>query len=241
MTKPTVLALQHVRVEPPGLIQAGVEHSGGALEVVPVYEGVPIPPDLAGHQGLVIMGGPMSVYDADDHPFLRDEARLIERALRDRVPVLGICLGSQLLASVLGARVYPAAHKEIGWYPITLEDAGRADPLLGPLPTTFTPLHWHGDLFDLPAGAQGLARSELTRHQGFVYDHNAYGLLFHLEVTAGQLDGMMAAFASELETAGVAPHTLHDGARVNGAAAEALGRDLFARWGALVSQHAHAR
>jgi GMP synthase (glutamine-hydrolysing) len=241
MTKPTILALQHVRVETPGLVQAGVEDSGGAIEVVPVFEGAPVPADLAGHQGLVIMGGPMSVYDADNHPFLHDEARLIERALRDRVPVLGICLGSQLLASVLGARVYPGAHKEIGWYPVTLEDAGRADPLLGPLPPTFTPLHWHGDLFELPAGAEGLARSALTRHQGFVYDHNAYGLLFHLEMTAGQLDQMVAAFAGELETAGVAPHSLLDGARVNGATAETLGRELFARWAALVSQQAQAR
>jgi GMP synthase (glutamine-hydrolysing) len=239
--RPTVLALQHVRVETPGMVEAGVEQSGARLEVVRVFEGAPVPAELGEHQGLVVMGGPMGVYEADRHPFLRDEARLIERALRDRVPVLGICLGSQLLASVLGARVYPGAHKEIGWYPVTLEEAGRADPLLGPLPASFTPLHWHGDVFELPQGAAGLARSQLTRHQAFVYDHNAYGLLFHLEVAGGQLDGMVAAFADELHDAGVAPQVLLDGARSNGAAAEALGRGLFARWAALVGERAQAR
>jgi GMP synthase (glutamine-hydrolysing) len=124
--------------------------------------------------GLIVMGGPMGVYEEARFPFLRRERNLIERALADRVPVLGICLGSQLLASALGAPVRKGLRKEIGWHPVYLEDAAGDDPLFRETPVEFDAFHWHGDVFDLPTGAVRLAHSSLTEYQAFRYGENAY-------------------------------------------------------------------
>jgi GMP synthase (glutamine-hydrolysing) len=134
------------------------------------------------HDALVIMGGPMSANDA--LPGLAAELSLIEQGLRNRIPMLGICLGSQLLAKALGARVYRNAELEIGWAPVHLTDAGRADPLFQGIasPTTF--FHWHGETFDLPEGAEWLAYSAKCRNQAFRYGDRVYGLQFHPEVSA---------------------------------------------------------
>jgi GMP synthase (glutamine-hydrolysing) len=134
------------------------------------------------HDALVIMGGPMSANDP--LPGLAAELSLIEQGLKDRIPMLGICLGSQLLAKALGARVYRNAALEIGWEPVHLTDAGRSDPLFRGIasPTTF--FHWHGETFDLPEGAEWLAYSAKCRNQAFRYGENVYGLQFHPEVTA---------------------------------------------------------
>jgi GMP synthase (glutamine-hydrolysing) len=134
------------------------------------------------HDALVIMGGPMSA----NHPLpgLAAELSLIERGLKNRIPMLGICLGSQLLAKALGAKVYRNAELEIGWAPVHLTDAGGADPLFQGIasPTTF--FHWHGDTFDLPEGAEWLAYSAKCRNQAFRYAKNVYGVQFHPEVSA---------------------------------------------------------
>src|SRR4029453_12808101 len=135
--------------------------------------------------------------EGDQYPHLRHELRLIETALRHNVPILGICLGSQLLAATLGARVYPGQQKEIGWYPITLKDNASQDRLWHEIDCRFTALHWHGDVFDLPPGAVSLASSALTEHQAFRYGDRAYGLLFHLEVTPSQLQEMVQTFQGE--------------------------------------------
>jgi GMP synthase (glutamine-hydrolysing) len=117
--------------------------------------------------------------------------------------VLGVCLGSQLLAATLGARVHPGPGKEIGWLPVTRTDASATDPLFRDLPTSFVALHWHGDIFDLPQGAVSLARSALTEHQAFRSGENAYGLLFHLEASEEQTATMARVFADELTEAHV--------------------------------------
>lgn len=142
----------------------------------------PIPPgDPA---ALVILGGPMSANDA----FLGEELDLIRRALAQETPMLGICLGSQLIAKALGAKVYRNAALEIGWHPVHLTDAGRSDPIFAGLesPTTF--FHWHGETFDLPAGAEWLAWSERCRHQAYRYRSNVYGVQFHPEVTPEMIE-----------------------------------------------------
>ena len=141
------------------------------------------------------MGGPMGVYEQDRYPFLRDELRLIEAALKDGRPVLGVCLGSQLLAAALGAKVVKGPGKEIGWYPVSLLAGARDDRLFGSAPDSFTPLHWHGDVFDLPAGAVALATSEKTPLQAYRYGENVYGLLFHIEPDAAIVAGMVRDFA----------------------------------------------
>jgi GMP synthase (glutamine-hydrolysing) len=132
-------------------------------------------------QAVVVMGGPMSVNDP--LPWLRQEERYITRAIGSGVPVLGICLGAQLLAKSLGATVQPMGHKEIGWYPIRFTEAGLADPLFQGLPREQTFFHWHGDTFDLPAGSDRLAESDRCGNQAFRVGSTLYGLQFHPEVT----------------------------------------------------------
>ncbi len=142
--------------------------------------GDPIPEER--HSGLIIMGGPMSAND--DLPGLKDELELIEKALRDDLPMLGICLGSQLIARALGARVYRNAELEIGWERVWLTDAGREDALFEGMASPEMFFHWHGETFDLPGGAEWLAYSEKCRHQAYRYGRRVYGIQFHPEITA---------------------------------------------------------
>jgi GMP synthase (glutamine-hydrolysing) len=235
MKRPTVLAIQHVAAEPPSGIAAAIERAGGDLRIVRVHEGEPVPRSIDDHAGLVVMGGPMGVYEADRYPHLRDERALLESALAKRVPTLGVCLGSQLLASALGASVRPGPRKEIGWYPVSLDPAAADDALFGTAPRSFTALHWHGDVFDLPSGAVGLASSELTRHQAFSFGGFAWGILFHLEVSSKQLTEMTTAFEDELAQAGVPPREILAGWFAHGAMLEALGEMTFGLWMNLVS------
>jgi GMP synthase (glutamine-hydrolysing) len=160
-------------------------HFAGVLEECNVayrYHdlGDPLPPEDP--NALIIMGGPMSAHD--DLPGLGDELRFIERALEKDVPLLGVCLGSQLIAKALGARVYRNAELEIGWEPVWLTETGRTDVLLGGIPSPETFFHWHGETFDLPAGAEWLAYSEKCRHQAYRYGRRVYGLQFHPEVSS---------------------------------------------------------
>jgi GMP synthase (glutamine-hydrolysing) len=202
-----------------------------------VHEGDAVPTSIGEHTGLVVMGGPMSVYEDDRYPHLHSERKLIESALEKRVPTLGVCLGSQLLASALGATVQPGRQKEIGWYPVSLEPGAKDDALFGAAPRSFIPLHWHGDVFDLPSGAVGLARSALTRCQAFSFGGFAYGLLFHLEVTSEQLSDMTTTFGDELAAAGVAPRELLSGWSAHGTMLEAVGEMVFGLWMDLVKAY----
>ncbi|MFN8642128.1 MAG: gamma-glutamyl-gamma-aminobutyrate hydrolase family protein [Candidatus Binatia bacterium] len=230
---PTALVIQHVAVEGPGDLGVALRARGIALRTVRTFAGEPVPARCEA-DALVVMGGPMGVYEDDRHPHLRDERRLIESALAAGTPILGTCLGSQLLASALGARVYPNTRKEIGWHEVALADAAGDDALLAGAPRRFTPLHWHGDVFDLPAGAVSLARSALTAHQAFRHGRNAWGLVFHLELDRPQLDSWLAAFADELTETGIAPQAITAEAEARLAAARTVGAAVFARFAALL-------
>jgi GMP synthase (glutamine-hydrolysing) len=201
--RPFVQVLQHVAPEGPGRIARELEARGFPSKVTRIDLGEAVPKNLDGTAALIVMGGPMGVYEADRYPHLREEQRLIELALRDGVPVLGVCLGSQLLAATLGARVYPGEQKEIGWFPVGLKKAAITDPLFASVPGSFWALHWHGDVFDLPADAVSLARSDLTEHQAFRFEKNAYGILFHLEANVDHVEAMATAFASDLASDGI--------------------------------------
>ena len=203
-----VRVIQHVDGEGPGLIAVALERDGVAIDVTRVHRGEPVPQELGDAGGLVVLGGPMGVYEADQYPHLRDELRLIEAALRAGAPVLGVCLGSQLLATALGARVAPAPAKEIGWFTVTTKPAAASDGLFGPLPASFGALHWHGDFFELPGGAASLASSAKTEHQAFRYGDRAYGILFHLEATPLEVHAMVDVSRNELENAGVSGEEL---------------------------------
>jgi GMP synthase (glutamine-hydrolysing) len=199
----TVTVIEHVACEKPGIIEEILENRGIKPRTIHTYQGQPVPKDMAGLAGLIVMGGPMGVYEVEHYPFLRDEMRLIERALKDQKPVLGVCLGSQLLAAALGAAVTKGKQKEIGWYPITLTPVSEEDPLWTGIERAFVACHWHGDVFELPRGAISMASSNLTACQAFRYGRNAYANLFHMETTAEILQGMVEAFPEELKEAGV--------------------------------------
>lgn len=176
-----VLVLQHIACEPPGAYEDVLRERGATIVRVELDEGNPMP-DAGGFDAIVAMGGPMSVSDEDEHPWLRDEKRAIAEAVAAGVPYWGACLGVQLLASSLGARVYAGPQPEVGVLPVTLTSAGAADPVTGVLPPVLDTLQWHGDTFDLPVGAVLLASSPAYPNQAFRAG-NAYGVQFHLEVT----------------------------------------------------------
>ena len=148
-------------------------------------------PDL-----LVVLGGPIGAYEADAYPFLAGETKLIEARLRANKPTLGVCLGAQLMAQALGARVYPSGVKEIGWARIELTDAGRGSCLAALSDTPV--LHWHGDTFDLPAGATHLAASAMVKHQAYAWGPAALALQFHIEVKGADLEKWFIGHAAEI-------------------------------------------
>jgi GMP synthase (glutamine-hydrolysing) len=228
--RPEVLILQHVSAEGPGRIRDTLESLGASCDIRRVDLGASVPRALGPFAGLVIMGGPMSVYESSRHPHLRDELVLVEEALRQRTPILGICLGSQLLAAALGARVYPSGRKELGWFDVHLTDAGRSDHAFVGSADPFRPLHWHRDIFDLPSGAVSLARSALTDHQAFRAADHALGLLFHLEVTLAQVADMAHAFAAELEESGIDGSALVEESAPCASNLEPIASRVFTQW-----------
>jgi GMP synthase (glutamine-hydrolysing) len=231
-----VFVLTHAPNELPGTIADVLAQRGIPTRTIRAYAGDAVPSDLDGALGLVVMGGPQGVYEADRYPFLRNEMRLVERAIAAQKPVLGVCLGSQLLAAALGGEVRPGPSKEIGWEKVTLTEAGLKDPLWKGIESSFTALHWHGDVFTLPAGAVSLARSDRTEHQAFRYGPLAYGILFHLEMTAPLVAGMLRAFGDEARAAGVDPDGILRGCVDHLAALVARGKDVFASWAALLGR-----
>lgn len=140
-------------------------------------------PTLVDGDWLIVMGGPMGVHDEALYAWLTEEKRLIEGVIKGGNTVLGICLGAQLIADVLGARVFRNRHKEIGWFPIEMTQESTRTSLFAGLPRRFDTFHWHGDTFDLPAGAIRIARSAACDNQGFLYDKSVVALQFHLETT----------------------------------------------------------
>ena len=229
-----IVVLLHHPGETLGNIAQALEESALAWQYIHAYSGQPVPANLKGAEGLIVMGGPQGVYEQDQYPYLRDEIALIRSAVDERKPVLGICLGSQLIAAALGARVAPAKSREMGWYPVRLMPAARGDRLFAGLPETFTPCHWHGDIFDVPAGATPLASSELTACQAFSYAANVYAILFHVEIDAAMLTGWVRGSAAQLARDGIDGEAILSAAARNFAATEPIAATLFSRWAAMV-------
>ena len=231
-----VVVLQHIACEPPGEYETVLRELGANLHRVELDEGDPLPA-LGMFDAIIAMGGPMSVNDDDDLPWLTAEKRLIGEAVRAGVPYFGACLGVQLLAASLGARVYPGPEPEVGVLPVTLTAEGAADPIFAGLPPSFPTLQWHGDTFDLPAGATLLASSPACPHQAFRFGRLAYGVQFHVEV----LPAMAREWAQVPEYVGYADRVLGDGgmerllAEFDAAEAgmRSTGRSMFARWAEL--------
>lgn len=154
-------------------------------------------PSHSHYDCLIIMGGPMGAYDEDVYPWLIDEKRFIDEAISKDKLIIGACLGSQILADVLGGRVYPQQEQEIGWFPVTLSAEGKNSPIFQGVPSSFTALHWHGDTFDLGKSCLHLAESECCKHQAFSYGKRVFGLQFHLELS--ETDAQALAEEDDLE------------------------------------------
>ena len=210
---PGAVAIRHVAFEDLGTFAAVLERRGWTIS----YRDAAVD-DLAGAEIaaadlLVVLGGPIGAYEEDLYPFLRDELRVIEHRLAAGRPVLGICLGSQLIARALGARVYPGTGKEIGWAPLQLTEVGRAS-CLAPLGDGTAVLHWHGDTFDLPKGAGLLASTPRYKNQAFAWERHGLALQCHLEAAAGGLERWYIGHACEVAaTPGLAVPVLRAEAR----------------------------
>lgn len=189
--------LQHVPFEGLGSIGGWVRRGGHTLGATRFHLGEPVP-SVQTVDLLLVMGGPMNIHDEAKYPWLADEKRFIERAIAVRKRVLGICLGAQLVADVLGAKVYANADKEIGWFPIEVTDAASSDGPFETLPRQIDVFHWHGDTYDIPTGAVHAARSAGCANQAFVYDGRVVGLQFHLETTLDSAQRLIAHGTNEL-------------------------------------------
>jgi GMP synthase (glutamine-hydrolysing) len=179
-----VIILKHVPFEGPGLIQEMLEGRGVPFKTIEVFEeGIPLTP--AGFSGLISMGGPMSVGDGLDE--IEREKRLLRGTVNKGIPVLGVCLGAQILASAFGAKVYAKGDPEIGWGEVSLTAAGNRDPLFTGVQSPVPVLHWHGETFDIPPEGVHLAFSGEYERQAFRMGPHAYGFQFHLEVDEGMV------------------------------------------------------
>jgi len=194
---PTAIVLQHVPHEGPGTIADAARRAGWTLDVRHTYRGDAVPDPGAVH-ALVVMGGPMGVYEAADFPFLAEEIPMIEACIDAGRPVIGFCLGSQLIAKAAGADVYPAGIKEIGWYDVHQTGTGASDPILAGTDDPLDVFHWHGDTFDLPPGAELLYTSVPIPHQAFRIGSRVYAFQFHVEVTEAMIGEWLDLNTEEL-------------------------------------------
>ena len=175
------LVLQHLEIEPPALIGDCLRKEGHALETVRIDKHDTIPDNLAGYTGLIVMGGPMSAND--NLPFIKEEINLLRQAITQDFPVLGLCLGAQLLAKAAGAEILPSPERELGWYRLLSTPDGKTDALFSSLPAEgLDVFQWHGETFLLPRGAKLLASCPKVPNQAFRLGSCQYGLQFHVEV-----------------------------------------------------------
>lgn len=232
MASERLYVFQHIACEDLGTFAEVLLGRGYRAKYVRLFAGDRIPLDWGDARALIFLGGPMSVNDEAQCPYLAAEKAIIRKALAAHQPILGICLGAQLLAAAAGSAVFPAARREVGWVPVSLTREGHQDPVLSTMAQLTAAFHWHGETFDLPRGAIRLASSALTPNQAFRVDHFAYGLQFHLEVDAAMIDAWMREYPHDLEpdTPASARRIAADTARyavpLRAAATDALNRFL---------------
>jgi GMP synthase (glutamine-hydrolysing) len=202
-----VLVFQHDAFEGLGYFAEVLEKQGADYRILRLFHGEMPAEDWQHIGALIILGGPMGVSDEDNYPFLRWEKRIIRAAIDEAVPMLGVCLGAQLIAATLGAPVFHGPVKEIGWSPISITPHGQVDSLLGYLPESATVFQWHGDGFELPNGAIHLASSVNYKNQAFRVGRSIYGLQFHLEVTPSMIERWIDERSKDIA---LAPHVLPD-------------------------------
>jgi GMP synthase (glutamine-hydrolysing) len=202
---PRLMVFQHVAAEPLGTLHARIRARGHRIRFHNFQRHPDAQPNVDRYHGLVVLGGPMNVEDQHRLPHLKTELLAIEAALHQGKPVLGICLGAQLLAHVLGAPIMRHAQPEIGWYELATTAHGREDRVLGHLGERAPVFQWHSYGFGLPSGAVQLASTDTCEHQAFCYGSNAYGFQFHLEADAALIERWLRlpAYRDELAAAGI--------------------------------------
>lgn len=224
----SLLAIRHVHFEDLGAFAPVLESAGYRIQYIEagLHDLATIGADAM--DLLVVLGGPIGAYEEDRYPFLTSELNLIERRLAAGTPTLGICLGAQLMARALGAEVRPGPAREIGWAPLVLSKAGQSGPLrhLGDAPV----LHWHGDVFDLPAGAAGLAATESCPHQAFALGPSVLGVQFHPEAQSEGFERWLIGHAAEIASNGLSPDLLRRDTLHHGRAAAERGRRVLESW-----------
>jgi len=224
----SAIAIRHVHFETLGTFERELAETGYALSYADAtYQDValidPLKPDL-----LVVLGGPIGAYETDAYPFLRKELSLIKARLDAGLPLLGICLGAQLIAASLGVKVAPTGVKEIGFAPLTLTEAGARSPLRHLAGVSV--LHWHGDAFEVPERAELLATTTIC-NQAFSIGANVLAVQFHPEAdTSNDLEPWLVGHAAELAGAGIDPRHIRNEARQHGLALRQAGRAMFAEW-----------
>ena len=198
-----ILVVQHLEIEPAALIGALIIDTGHRVEIVRIDRGEKIPAELAGYDGVVVMGGPMSANDIH-LPYIADELLLLAKAIEADLPVLGLCLGAQLLARAAGAEIIASPVRELGWYPVRSTWDSADDPIFRMLEDDLMVFQWHGETFTLPDAATLLATDPDVPHQAFRIGSSQYGLQFHIEVDAAVIDSWIEAGESERSELGEA-------------------------------------
>ncbi len=191
MDNKAVLIVKHVEQEGPGMLGKFFEDAGWQLVTVELGRGESLPDRPDSFAAVVVLGGPMNVYEEKAYPFLKDEDLFIKEVIREEIPFLGICLGAQLLAKACGARVMKAAQKEVGWYAVDLTNEARHDRFFRRVESPLTVFQWHEDTFDIPDGGVLLGTSALVRNQAFRMGSCAYGMQFHVEVSLDMVEAWM--------------------------------------------------
>lgn len=223
-----ICVFRHIACEGPGYLGTFLERRGIPYRIVAIDRGDAVPSTVAGMRGLVFMGGPMSVNDP--LPWIATELDLIRQAQRQGLPVLGHCLGGQLIAKALGAEVRPNAVREIGWFDVSRGDA--PSPWLEDLPERFEAFHWHGETFAVPAGAVPLFQSEWCRNQGFVHG-GLLALQFHVEITAAMVREWADLYREQLEPPSASVQSreaMTDSAQARVSRLNAVADVLYSRW-----------
>lgn len=225
-----VLAIRHVHFEDLGSFAGWFEQQGLTVDYLDAGLDVLAGVDVLSPALLVVLGGPIGAYQDDVYPFLRDELALIRARLDAGRPLLGICLGAQLIARALGARVYPGPAVEIGWQGLTLTEAGRASPLAALDGALTSMLHWDGDTFDLPAGAELLASTPGCAHQAFSLGRHCLAFQCHPEADSARLEAWLIGHASELAQHGIDLAALRRDALTHGERLRLQAQQCLAAW-----------
>ncbi|HUE91070.1 glutamine amidotransferase [Pseudomonas sp.] len=234
----TAIALRHIHFEDVGTLDTVLVEQGYELRyLAPSLDTLDSPQVQQAHL-LIVLGGPIGAYDEQLYPFLQNELALVRQRLQSGKPMLGICLGAQLIARALGAKVYPLGVKEIGFSPLTLTPAGQ-DSALAKLEGTPV-LHWHGDQFDIPEGGVHLASTAIGTHQAFAVGRNVLGLQFHLEADIRKLEQWLVGHASELAHASIDPCSLRSAAVTVGDRLTHGARAVLSDWLNNLDEHVSA-